>query len=53
VRGCWLFHRYGRWEDLGEVRLTWDGVPAGRGMEQGRRCERCGKLQLRVEEPYA
>lgn len=57
MKHCWpLFHRYSKWEDHGTGDLTATSiyneklkVQQGYFIQQIRRCERCGKVQLRRE----
>jgi hypothetical protein len=48
---CIFFHRWGMWKDRSTVskHTTLAKTLVSSGVEQERRCERCGKLQLRIE----
>lgn len=41
-------HQYTKWEDVDEMKKLFKDRVVGIGIQQGRRCVRCGRLQLRV-----
>lgn len=47
---CWLIHRYSKWTDIAKGALeSAAGETIGYYIRQERRCEICGKVQLRDE----
>ena len=53
VRPCWLRHKWGRWTDTHAVqrlRTQDNGQKSliAEGTQQARRCQNCGKLELRI-----
>ena len=50
VRPCWLRHKWGRWTDTHAVQRlrTTDKALIAEGTQQARRCQNCGKLELRI-----
>jgi hypothetical protein len=46
---CFLLHKWGKWIDRADVERSSRGLVKNTGIQQERRCERCGKLQLRIE----
>lgn len=51
MNACWLFHKWGKWEDKDVIRIAGeDNKVKFRGIIQHRRCERCGMLQARAQK---
>ena len=44
---CLLFHKWGKWRDIARGDVKVDGNFRGWYIRQERRCNRCGKVQLR------
>lgn len=51
VRRCWFLHNWSRWEDVAKVqkRSTAHDTLLATGIQQNRRCLRCGRLDMRIE----
>ena len=50
VRRCWFMHDWSAWEDVRPVekRSTAHDTLLSIGVQQNRRCLRCGQLDMRV-----
>ena len=45
---CILFHSWSQWADTGKGKLNEGGATIGQFVCQERRCQVCGKVQLRM-----